>query len=66
MKIGDFCSPEVVTVEPAASLREAALLMRNKHVGALVVVERSGAGARPVGILTDRRGRTTACSRPCR
>lgn len=54
MKVRDFCSAQVVTVEPQASLREAALLMRNRHVGALVVVERKGGVERPVGLLTDR------------
>lgn len=54
MRVGDFCSPEAVTVEPHASLREAALLMRNRHVGSLIVVETKGGVARPVGILTDR------------
>jgi CBS domain-containing protein len=54
MKVRDFCSAQVVTVEPQASLREAALLMRNRHVGALVVVERTGGVERPVGLLTDR------------
>ena len=54
MKVRDFCSKGVVTVEPQASLREAALLMRNRHVGALVVVERKGGIEQPAGILTDR------------
>ena len=54
MKVGDLCSPQVVTAEPGASLREAALAMRNQHVGALIVVERKDGVARPVGILTDR------------
>lgn len=54
MKVHDFCNAQVVTVEPQASLREAALLMRNGHVGALVVVERKGGVERPVGLLTDR------------
>jgi CBS domain-containing protein len=54
MKVRDFCSPNVVTAEPGASLREASLAMRNAHVGALVVVERQQGVARPVGILTDR------------
>lgn len=54
MKVRDFCSTQVVTVEPQASLREAAMLMRNRHVGALVVVERKGGVERPVGLLTDR------------
>lgn len=54
MKVRDLCSPQVVTAEPGASLREAALAMRNQHVGALVVVEKKEGVARPVGILTDR------------
>lgn len=54
MKLRDLCGPPPVTVEPLASLREAALLMRNSHVGALVVVEGKEGVARPVGILTDR------------
>jgi CBS domain-containing protein len=54
MKVREFCSPETVTAGPAMSLREAALLMRNKHVGALVVTETRGGVAKPVGILTDR------------
>lgn len=54
MNVGRICSPNVVVAEPLASLREAALLMRNKHVGALIVVEKSGDITRPVGILTDR------------
>lgn len=54
MKVGELCSPDVVVAEADASLREAALLMRNKHVGAVVVVERRQGISRPVGILTDR------------
>lgn len=54
MQVRDFCSPHVVLAEPGASLREAALAMREKHVGALVVVEKKAGVARPVGVLTDR------------
>jgi CBS domain-containing protein len=54
MKVLDFCTRDVVTVAPLASLREAAILMRNHHVGTLIVVEQAAAGSRPVGILTDR------------
>jgi predicted transcriptional regulator len=50
VQVRDFCSRDVITVEPLASLRAASLLMRNRHVGTLVVVE----DARPVGIVTDR------------
>lgn len=50
MRLKELCSPGLITVEPLASLRDAALLMRNTHVGALVVLQ----GNAPVGILTDR------------
>jgi len=54
MKLRDLCSRDVVKAEPLTTLREASLLMRYGHVGALVVVERQGAAERPVGIVTDR------------
>lgn len=54
MKVRDFCSRTVAVVEPTASLREASLLMRDAHVGALVVTERKGGVTRPVGVITDR------------
>jgi CBS domain-containing protein len=54
MKLRDLCSRDVVTAEPSATLREAALRMREGHVGALVVVDRQGGAERPVGIVTDR------------
>ena len=54
MKVGEFCTRHVSTIAPDADLREAARLMRNEHVGALVVVERSAGAMHPVGILTDR------------
>jgi CBS domain-containing protein len=50
VKLKSICSKDVATVEPKASLRTAAGLMRERHVGALLVVE----GSRPVGIVTDR------------
>lgn len=54
MKVRDFCSRVVVAAEPTTDLREAAHLMRDSHVGALVVIERTGGSSRPVGIVTDR------------
>lgn len=54
MSIGEFCNREVVVAERNCSVLEAAHLMRQHHVGALVVVA-SGDGTRvPVGIVTDR------------
>ncbi len=50
MSLAELCDTEVATIGPAATVQEAARLMRDHHVGALVVlVER-----RPVGIVTDR------------
>lgn len=54
MKVGDACNREVVVVERNASVRDAARLMRDFHVGDLVVVESRNDRRVPVGILTDR------------
>jgi len=54
MAIGEICSRDVVLTPRDTNVREAAKLMREHHVGALVVVEETGEGPRPVGVLTDR------------
>ncbi len=54
MKAGEFCNREVVVIERDASVAEAALLMREHHVGSVVVVDKTGGAGRPVGVLTDR------------
>ena len=56
MNVGRVCKHQVITVTPRTELVAAAKLMREKHVGFLVVVEpESGAShGRPVGVLTDR------------
>lgn len=54
MSVGEICNREVVIVSRDNTVVEAALLMREHHVGALVVVEESAEKRRPVGILTDR------------
>lgn len=56
MAVGDICTRDVVTIEANASLGYAAHLMREKHVGMLVVVGPTAAnGDRTVqGVLTDR------------
>jgi CBS domain-containing protein len=54
MKTGDVCNREVVFVQRGASVFEAASLMREHHVGDLVVVEEKHGRRTPVGILTDR------------
>jgi len=56
MKVKNFCKREPVTVRSADELVVAARLMREQHVGYLVVVEpavREGTFV-PVGVITDR------------
>jgi CBS domain-containing protein len=47
----DVMKANVITVSPSTPVSEAALLMRNEDIGALVVVDTAG---RPAGIVTDR------------
>ncbi len=56
MKSAAICQRPVITVRPSDEVVKAARLMREKHVGYLVVVETDTAQgfARPVGVLTDR------------
>lgn len=54
MPIGEICIREVVIVQPDTSVQEAAQLMRQHHVGALVVVEEKSGKRKPVGLITDR------------
>lgn len=54
MPIGEICNREVVIVQPNSSTLEAAQLMRQHHVGDVVVVEDRGGVRVPVGIVTDR------------
>jgi CBS domain-containing protein len=54
MNAGELCSRIVVFAERDMDLVEAARLMRDHHVGSLVVVDDTGAGRVPAGILTDR------------
>ena len=54
MDIGSLCKHDVVTVLASATLQDAARLMRERHVGALVVTSAAGAGAKVLGLVTDR------------
>jgi CBS domain-containing protein len=54
MLVGKICNREVVFVEPDTSIAEAARLMREHHVGGLVVVREKSGKRVPVGIITDR------------
>jgi len=54
MPIGEICNREVVIMRRKDSILEAAKLMRDYHVGGVVVVEERDGEVIPVGILTDR------------
>jgi len=54
LNAGDICTRIVTVAQPQASLVEAAQLMRQDHVGCLVVVRETAEGRQVVGILTDR------------
>lgn len=55
MKVKEICTTIVTTVEPQASVIRAAELMRDTHVGCLVVTEVNEFGDdRPIGVVTDR------------
>jgi CBS domain-containing protein len=54
MSVGSICTRIVATVNPNAGIVEAAKLMREAHVGDLIVVDSGEGGVVPVGIITDR------------
>jgi CBS domain-containing protein len=56
MQVRTVCQRAVVTVRRSEEVTRAAQLMREKHVGYLVVVEPDAVSgfAHPVGVLTDR------------
>lgn len=53
-KAVDLCVHEVVVAPRSLSIDQAARLMREKHVGCLVVVEQGDSGRLPAGLVTDR------------
>jgi CBS domain-containing protein len=55
VNIGTICTRNVITCHAGISALDAAKLMRNHHVGDLVVVSDAGPGrGPPVGVVTDR------------
>jgi predicted transcriptional regulator len=54
MNVAELCNREVIIIEQDATVLEAAKLMRQYHVGDLVVVEKRQGVSFPIGILTDR------------
>jgi len=54
MTIGKVCNREVVFIHAQASIPVAARLMREYHVGDLVVIKEKTGKRVPIGIITDR------------
>jgi CBS domain-containing protein len=53
--IGEVCQREVVVATPDTTVTAAAKLMRRKHVGSIVIVDRvTDRRPKPLGIVTDR------------
>jgi predicted transcriptional regulator len=51
---GDLCTRETVCVPRTTSLIDAARLMRERHVGSLVIADEQPEGRVPAGVITDR------------
>ncbi len=54
MPIGEVCNKEIITVQSEDSVLDAAKLMRQNHVGDVLVVENRNGINIPIGIVTDR------------
>jgi CBS domain-containing protein len=54
MTISAICSREVITVHRDATVLHVAMLMRQYHVGDVVVIEDQKGKSLPIGIVTDR------------
>ena len=55
MNVGSVCNRRVITATPQLDIQAAAELMREEHVGFLVVVPETPRGPQPpLGVLTDR------------
>jgi CBS domain-containing protein len=55
VNVGNLCNRRVVTASPLLDVQAAAELMRQEHVGFLVIVPDRPSGPQPpIGVLTDR------------
>lgn len=54
MRVGEICNRDVIVTRPETSISETARLMRERHVGSVVLVKDNGSLPIPVGIVTDR------------
>lgn len=54
MTAGEYCNRDVIITEFNTSITEAAKLMRQHHVGDLVVIDKQHGKILPKGVITDR------------
>ncbi len=54
MNVGSICTRRIVSLATSGTLAQAATLMREHHVGALVVTAEAPEGPRVSGVVTDR------------
>jgi len=54
MNMGQLCNRVVIVAEPHESVRAVAELMRERHVGCVVIVRGEDGRRVPVGVVTDR------------
>lgn len=54
MDVGKCCTRNVAIADRETGVIEVADLMRRRHVGSVVIVERAASCNRPIGIVTDR------------
>lgn len=54
MNVSEICTYEVVWAGPEVTILEASRLMREEHVGCIVVAKTVGEQPQPIGLVTDR------------
>ena len=54
MTISSICTHRVITVDREIDIVAAATVMRDNHIGYLIVTDASADGSSPLGVLTDR------------
>jgi CBS domain-containing protein len=54
VKIGEYCKRAVVAIASTTDAADAAKLMREEHVGFLIVYRAGDELQKPIGVLTDR------------
>lgn len=54
MGVGSICTHRVITVDRGIDVAAAARVMRENHIGYLIVTDAKSGAAAPVGVLTDR------------